>query len=218
MSTRNERMKRYAHMLANARYDMGYSQEYMANALGKTKKTIHNWETGKSFPNSFEMCDWFYVLGMNPTPYFLEFCNEETMYRISAADNDKRIMKALAELIPNLPHNYSRALMYLLYGSWNGDPESVLQMMLAYAHLPLHCRTIIASSICDIYEMFEMRDGLKDTEHIMPNMNLLRKAVENGKEAVSRGADGYQMSSPTSKSFKTNDKKDSEIQDMLKHI
>lgn len=216
MSTKNERMKRYAQMLANARYDKGYSQEYMAKALGKTKKTIHNWETGKSFPNSFEMCDWFYVLGKNPTPYFLEFCNEEIMYRISGTDDDKRIMTALSELVPKLPPNYSRALMYLLYGSWNGDPESLLQMMLAYAHLPLHYRTIIATTICDVYELSEMHGSLKDTEHIMPNMDLLRKAVENAKEAVVRGVDGYQMSSPTNNSLKAEN--DSEIQSLLTDI
>ena len=38
--------------LKAARVNVGYTQEFVAEYVGVTVGTVHNWETGKSFPNA----------------------------------------------------------------------------------------------------------------------------------------------------------------------
>ena len=58
---KSERVKRFAQIWSLSRADTGKTQEYMANGLGVSKKTIQNWEKGASAPDLFEGSEWFRV-------------------------------------------------------------------------------------------------------------------------------------------------------------
>lgn len=49
---KSDRVKRFAQIWSLSRADTGKTQEYMANGLGVSKKTIQNWEKGASAPGS----------------------------------------------------------------------------------------------------------------------------------------------------------------------
>lgn len=63
-------MKNYNQIIgsifAKYREECGYSQQYVADRMGVSKSTVHNWEKGKRqmFAHQFmDMCD---VLGLDP--------------------------------------------------------------------------------------------------------------------------------------------------------
>ena len=52
---KSDRVKRFAQIWSLSRADTGKTQEYMANGLGVSKKTIQNWEKGASASASWVM-------------------------------------------------------------------------------------------------------------------------------------------------------------------
>lgn len=68
---RIELSDRIAGMWRKSRYDAGKSQEYVARALGVSKKTIQNWEAGEASPNFRVALEWFDALGVPMYPYLM---------------------------------------------------------------------------------------------------------------------------------------------------
>lgn len=62
-----ERQKRFSRIWSTSRANAGKTQEFMANGLGISKKTVQNWESGITSPDLFMGSEWFHVLGINPT-------------------------------------------------------------------------------------------------------------------------------------------------------
>lgn len=176
-----------------SRYDAGVSQEYLANHIGVSRKTIQNWENGVSAPDFNQSSKWFEALGINPLPYFLGYIYPENMGNISAKVSDERIGKALKELIDDLPIEGKRQLLYLFYGDHGSSPRAVLNLITAHLHLPMRERIAQADIIVDSYEMDDATGNLVGKEHIKPDIQLVKKAISKAKDAVMAGNVGYQI-------------------------
>lgn len=176
-----------------SRYDAGVSQEYLANHIGVSRKTIQNWENGVSAPDFNQSSKWFEALGINPLPYFLGYIYPENMGNISAKVSDERVGKALKELIDDLPIEGKRQLLYLFYGDHGSSPRAVLNLITAHLHLPMRERIAQADIIVDSYEMDEATGNLVGKEHIKPDIQLVKKAISKAKDAVMAGNVGYQI-------------------------
>lgn len=176
-----------------SRYDAGVSQEYLANHIGVSRKTIQNWENGVSAPDFNQSSKWFEALGINPLPYFLGYIYPENMGNISAKVSDERVGKALKELIDDLPIEGKRQLLYLFYGDHGSSPRAVLNLITAHLHLPMRERIAQADIIVDSYEMDEATGNLVGKEHIKPDISLVKRAIEKAKAAVMAGNEGYQI-------------------------
>lgn len=111
---KSDRVKRFAQIWSLSRADTGKTQEYMANGLGVSKKTIQNWEKGASAPDLFEGSEWFRVLGINPLPYYLAFLYPWMFDGIKPDDNDEEIEQALLFLVKNMTQVEKRQLLYLM--------------------------------------------------------------------------------------------------------
>ena len=107
---KSDRVKRFAQIWSLSRADTGKTQEYMANGLGVSKKTIQNWEKGASAPDLFEGSEWFRVLGINPLPYYLAFLYPWMFDGIKPDDNDEEIEQALLFLVKNMTQVEKRQL------------------------------------------------------------------------------------------------------------
>ena len=177
-----------------SRYDAGVSQEFLANHIGVSRKTIQNWENGVSAPDFNQSSKWFEALGINPLPYFLGYIYPENMGNISAKVSDERIGSALKEIIDDLPAEGKRQLLYLFYGDHGSSPRAVLNLITAHLHLPMRERIAQADIIVDSYEMDEATGNLVGMDHIQPDIPLVKKAIAKAKEAVVNGAQGYQVS------------------------
>lgn len=192
-TTRADRVDKLANLLASSRIEAGKSQTWMAAELGVSRHSIINWESGISSPDFFTFSEWFRALRINPTKYLLQFFNIEEIDGIKPTDDDERISAALNAAIASLTSDQKRAVFYLLFGTYKGDPGALLQLFVAYAHLPMANRFFIANTIYETYKMCEATDQLKDMDKILPDMKLLGIAIEKGKEAASKNLDTYTL-------------------------
>lgn len=193
MAAREERDYDSSNIWRKSRYDSKLSQEYMANYVGVSRKTIQNWEAGVSAPDFNQGTKWFEALGINPLPYFLAYVYPENFENISEKCSDEEIDRALRELIDELPNHGKRELLYLFYGEHGSSPRAVLDLLTAHLHLPMKDRIAYATSTENNFELSEATGALCCTNHVMPDMDSLHQAIVAAKKAVKAGHSGYQM-------------------------
>jgi len=198
----DDREKRFSHIWADSRADAGKTQEYMANGLGVSKKTIQNWENGATSPDLFMGCEWFRVLGTNPMPYYLSYLFPELFRSIAPEDSDEVIDQALTLLVQNMTMVEKRELLYLMAGRHGSSWYSLLQMFTAHCHTTMQSRVTAARTILDNYEMEELNGKLVCPYNVQPDLTILKAAVEEGKKAVYKKASGY-TATPAGRSEKT---------------
>ena len=189
--TSEERYERFVNILVKSRQKAGVSQERLADELNVSRRTIQNWETGKSCPTVFQFMEWFRALKENPVSYYLELLFPREFSDICPDDSDERISQALEMIFSSLSDFEKRQFLYLFHSEHGSSPYAVLQMIIAHLHCDLKSRVAVARVILENFEMCEMRDELVGKEHVMPDMNGLVEAIERGKIAASKGDDGY---------------------------
>lgn len=189
MSSRAERVEQFARIFSESRYKSGVSQDWLAKELSVSRRTIQNWESGVSFPNVFQMFEWFRALNLNPTPFLFEYLNNEVRTDKHMSKEEK-LEISFNNICDELTVQQKRCIVYLLTGTF-GDPYAMMQLFVAHAHLPMQQRFFIAKQIVETYQMCEIVGNLKETEYILPDMDSLLKAIEAGKNAAIRGDDNY---------------------------
>lgn len=186
-----ERKRRFAQIWAASRVASGKTQEYMAKGLGVSRKTIQNWENGVTVPDLFMGSEWFRVLGINPLPYYLSFLFPDLFADISPKDSDDDIERALVHLIKQSTAIEKRELLYLMAGRHGSSWYSLLQMFTAYCHTSMKSRVGVARNILDNFEIEKATGQLVCKTNVMPDIEMLHNAVEEGKRAVMAGNTGY---------------------------
>lgn len=194
--TKYDISEKFAKMWRESRESVGKSQDYMAKALGVSKKTVQNWESGTSCPSQQKGFEWFTVLGVQPMPYYLKLLYPYEFDRIKPGANDKDVGIALLTLISNLTEDQKRKLLYILQGCHGSSPICILEMLTAYLQTPLDYRLNVAASIAVNYEVSEAKGILKNPAHVQPNMDLLNLAIKRGRQAVIDGKGSYTVVPP----------------------
>ena len=189
--SKSERNKRFAKIWSLSRSDAGKTQEYMASGLGVSKKTIQNWEKGVSAPDLYEGSEWFRVLGSNPMPYYLAFLYPWLFDGITPEDDDQDIEQTLLFLVKNMTAVEKREMLYLMAGRHGSPWYSLLQMFTAHCHTSMRSRVTASRVILENYEMEEKTGTLVCPQDIPPDLNVLRSAISQGKNAVQNGEVSY---------------------------
>ena len=189
--SRVDKVKRFSKIWWQSRSDAGKSQEFMALGLGVSKKTIQNWEKGISSPNLFQSLEWFELLGLNPMNYYLIFLYPFLFDGLSPTSEDEQIEAAFNQLISNFTPMEKRQLLYIITGEHGSSWYSLLQLFTAHCHNSLQARVTTASTILENYEMENYKNTLVCPEHIKPDLDNLKHAINMGKEAVKHNATGY---------------------------
>lgn len=179
-----------AEALRLARNEAGLSQEEMAYQLGVARRTIQNWELGKSEPSIGQAIRWFQILSKSPIPFLLQIAIP-TFENISSEDSDSKLREAMRLLIEELPPEAIRQLMYLFYGDHGSSPRAVLQLITAHLQTPMKDRVIQAKVITHNYEIARKKGALAREDHIQPDLEFLKSAIESGEEAVLKDAEEY---------------------------
>lgn len=181
MPSNTEKRMKIAHAHYKAREKAGRSQEYMAYEVGVSKKTVQNWERGVSIPDLLESREWFRTLGLNPIPYYIELLSP---YAISELDNDEKIDEEFKYICDGLPTDTKRALLHIFQGRHGSEPFAVIQLLLAYLHLPLRFRVTAAATIADFYEMCKELDEIINIDDILPKTDVLQDSIRRARVAV----------------------------------
>ena len=189
--SRIDRVNRFSKIWWQSRADAKKSQEYMALSLGVSKKTIQNWEKGTSSPDLFQGYEWFRVLGLNPMPYYLAFLYPDTFGTPQAFDNEDAVEKALILLIRQSSAAEKKELLFLMSGHHGSSWHSLLQMFTAHCHTSMRSRVTASRVILENYEMEEKTGTLLCPQDISPDLNMLRSAISQGKNAVQNGEASY---------------------------
>lgn len=179
---------RFGAMWKRSRHDAGVSQEYMAKALGVSKKTIQNWEAGLASPSQIMGFEWFDVLGLQPLPYYLELLYPDQEGMTSKSDDDL-ISKALLETVGGLPIHLKRKLLFLLTGTHGSSIVGLAELLTAYLHIPLEYRLSIALSVLTDYKVVDSFNMTSD--HIKPDIELLESSINKAIESVIANKKNY---------------------------
>lgn len=185
-----ELQERFARMWRRSREDSGKSQEYVAQKLGVSKRTVQNWESGMSSPTQEMAFEWFEVLGLQPLPYYLDLLYGKEEY-VKPTDSDKEIEEALIKRIKASSPFEQRKLLFMLNADHGSSASGILEMITAHLHVPLKDRLNIAQSIILNYEIAQAQGKLICSKNILPNIELLKMSFENGKKAVINNLEKY---------------------------
>lgn len=185
---RADRAKRFAQIWWKSRSQAGKSQEYMAMCVGVSKRTIQNWERGTSFPDLFQSVEWFRALGANPLPYYLEFLYPD-LYE--GTDDDEKLEESLIELVKLCTPFEKRELMFLMAGKHGSSWHSLLQMFTAHCHTSMQSRVTAARIISENYDMEKETGKLVCQECVQPNVEILKRAIQEGKVSAEQKKTGY---------------------------
>ena len=90
--------KRFAELWQKARLDAGKTQQYIADAMGVSVRTVRNLESGYGCPTQKQGFQWFAKLGVQPLPYYLELLYPSEFNDILSSEDKKRITNALINL------------------------------------------------------------------------------------------------------------------------
>lgn len=179
----------FADMLKDSRYKANVSQQYMAEHLGVSKRTVQNWEDGVTSPPIAMVYDWFNVLCLPPQPFILKILYPDV--DSNQFDDEMMIDKALLLLSRDLPAHAKKKLLFILEGKHGSSPVSVIDMMVANLQTPLRDRLNVCQNILINYEMAEALDQLTDKGNIRPSVVNLKNALENGIKAVRKRINSY---------------------------
>jgi len=164
---RASKAKRFAEIWLRSRAEAGYSQEKMAMELGVSKKTIQNWEKGLSFPNVFQVFEWFEILNMNPIIYFLAYQHEND------TNTDKKFYNYM-EVIKR--ENKKRIIQ--LYEAHQGELWGIcLQCSLIFTLIDDKTRVLIMQQLL---HALELEDIQGDTSNI--NTEVIQEYLDKIKE------------------------------------
>lgn len=180
---------RFAEMWKTARNDAGKSQEWVAKALGVSKKTVQNWENGFSSPSQMKGFEFFSVLGLQPLPYYLRL-----LYPGKNTGDDEDLINYLIGFVNSCTTEQKKKLLYWSFGEHGSSPFGVLEMITAHLQTPLRDRVSIAQTILNNYEFAE-KEGttVNKSAEVKPDIEILKTAIAKGKEAVLEGNSTYTL-------------------------
>lgn len=182
-------------ILSKSRTDANKTQRYMAKALGKSVPTIQNWESGYTTIDILQFQSWFKVLGVNPLRYILAFLYPDPFRTAKSSDDDNKIDEALHLYLSDVATpSEKRKLAYCIFGNTGSSWHSQLEMLTAHNHCTLRSRVTVAQAIYDSYIMEDAQNILVKQDHIAPDIEVLRSAINSGRVSVLNGHRGYMRS------------------------
>ena len=181
-------------ILLNARMDANVSRKDLAKALGKTERTIQNWEDGFN-PSFLDICRWFHAIKKSAWTYIqcsiyghdvhyrddlTDLCREELIRYFSAAGSSE-----------------VRKLSYLIMGQHGSNWLAMLEALFEHVCTPLAHRVISAYSILISYSIDAEHTEIVEPGNIMPDTDNIRRCIELGTAAAKAGKHSYTASPDT---------------------
>lgn len=186
-------VERISKMLIAARTSANVSQEKMARAMGVSKATIQNWESGDRAIQLIRVFEWFDCLDIAPMPFIWGLLYE-SLDDIKPEHSDERIEEALLDAIKGMSINSKRKLLYLIYGNHGSTAAAILELFVAYSQIALREKLDVANVIRLDYHVAMERGELLGQEHIQPDLELLDKALQAAYKSVTGSKSSYTIS------------------------
>ena len=183
-----QQKENYSTILVRSRMDAGVTQREMAKAMGKTERTIQNWESNCS-PTFLELRQWFYVLDISPWPYIRPFLYPSEDACCSCPNTLEK--RSLIQYIQTCPEDELKRFAYLIGGSHGSEWYAVLEMLFVHVCEPLPQRIISARSILLGYTLDSKSGKIRDPLRVQPDLANLNACIDRGIEAAMNHKSGY---------------------------
>lgn len=183
-----QQKENYSTILVRSRMDAGVTQREMAKAMGKTERTIQNWESNCS-PTFLELRQWFYVLDISPWPYIRPFLYPSEDACCSCPNTLEK--RSLIQYIQTCPEDELKRFAYLIGGSHGSEWYAVLEMLFVHVCEPLPQRIISARSILLGYTLDSKSGKIRDPLCVQPDLANLNACIDRGIEAAMNHKSGY---------------------------
>ena len=196
-------MKNYQHRIgeaiAFARNTAGRSQQELADALGRDKRTLQKWERGEIRITLEDFLAIFEALRLPVGPYAKWIRHPELFPRgmedIKGFSTDSK-RAALADycLYHAAPVEIEQEY-YILFGDHGSNYYGMLQEQLANIQTPLRDRKRICGQIIDNYDEAKATGQLTDPEGPQPVMPLLEACYDASIRSIQEGEERYSIGS-----------------------
>lgn len=167
---------------AQARIEAKLSQDYMAQELEVSKKTVISWEKGISSPPIDRSFEWFEICGVNPLSQYLKVIWPELADVSTISDED--VDASFQKLFQLLPSTTKRALLFLFFGNHGSSPDALVQLLLAYLHTPLTSRATQAITSANMYRLEKELGKDSCPDDIQPDIDLLERAINDARVKI----------------------------------
>lgn len=181
-------VKSFADALKQSRIDADKSQDFMAQSLGVSKRTIQNWENGIGSPAVIKVVEWFDVLNLQMLPYLLGVAYPNTY---GNNERDNKVTESLIDIINGLPTDAQKKLLYILGGEHGSSPIAFLDLATAHLQSTMRDRVTVGHLIAVNYKIASNMDKLRNPNKIQPNIDLLVSAINSAERAVLDGNESY---------------------------
>lgn len=175
MKTKEEYARISPYIMKQARLDAGQSLSFMAKALGKTERTIRNWEQN-SEASFLDMCMWFHILDKPMWNYLRGLTVIGEM--VDFSDADLALQNELLEYCKHLSRFELRKLCFLILWKHGSSWHSLLELMIEHVNTPLSQRVISARSVLIGYEMDSNDAKLYEPIGTLPDLDNLKRCIE----------------------------------------
>lgn len=175
-------------LVKNVKKDSNISNSYIAKALGRTERTIKNWENTTE-PSFLDLCYLYYILEKPIWPYI-----RNALYSaepINLSEQDKLLQKELIEYFQKAEISETRKMCYLIFGGHGSNWSSLLEMMFEHSCTSLFQRVISARSVLIGYQMDQSHEELNGLDHIFPDISVLENCIKLGTYAAKNGLNSY---------------------------
>lgn len=196
-------MKTYQHRIgeaiAFARNTAGRSQQELADALGRDKRTLQKWERGEIRITLEDFLAIFEALRLPAGPYAKWIRHPELFPRgmedIKGFSTDNK-RAALADYYLNhaAPVEIEQEY-YILFGDHGSNYYGMRQERLANIQTPLRDRKRICGQIIDNYYEAKATGRLTDPEGPQPVMPLLEACYDASIQSIQEGEERYSIGS-----------------------
>ena len=184
----NKNEKCISDTLAQARMDAGVSRKDLAKALGKTERTIQNWENGFD-PSFIDICMWFNAIRQSAWKYLqCAIYDHDVHFQDDYAETCR---KKLIDYFLMAPADEVRKVSYLIIGEHGSNWLAMLEAMFEHTCSPLAQRVISARSVLVGYCIEQMRTEIVGINNILPDIDNLERCIRLGTEAAKSGKEAY---------------------------
>lgn len=179
------------HMLAKARYDAQISQEECGIRIGKSLRTVQNWESGYSSPTLAELILCFDNLGLNLNPYLRDLLYGDITARRNDTVNEKRTY--LKKMVDALTERELDDLIFLLSGDNGSSVYAMLQLFVADAQCPMINRQTVATLVENNYNIATEMGTLVCSDKVTVDLDTLHRAILKGTESAIKKGHSYML-------------------------
>lgn len=182
--------ERLGRLMKTARESADCSRDALAAKTSVTAGTIKNWETGASAPDMVQFFEYFSELGVNPQRTIDAFIYPE-LENLRWGLSDEEIDRAFDLFVSGLSPLEKRQILFMRSSEHGGDWFALLQMVVAHLQTPMAVRYAVSQLIASQYQVSVATGSVACPDNVQPNMEVLDRAIESGKNSAINGLRGY---------------------------